>query len=44
MAAAYSPVTATFTVLQRPHFTRTFFVICIACIEAASTFPHETHT
>ena len=39
-----SPVTATLTVEQRPHLTLTFLVICIGCMEAASTFPHCTQT
>ena len=37
-------VTATLTVEQRPQRTRTFLVICIACMDAARTLPHSTHT
>ena len=36
--------TATLTVLQRPHLIRTRLVIDSSPIEAASTFPHSTHT
>ena len=37
-------VTATLTVRQTAPRTRTFLVIWISCIEAASTVPHFTHT
>ena len=42
--ASCSSVTATLTVEQRPQRTRTFFVICIACIASARTLPHCTQT
>jgi hypothetical protein len=39
-----SSVTATLIVEQRAQRTRTFFVICMACIDSARTFPHRTQT
>ena len=44
VAACDSSVTATLTVRQRPHFTRTFLVMYSRSIPAASTLPHSTQT
>ena len=42
--ASYPSITETLTVEQRPQRTRTFFVICTGCIDAARTLPHSTQT
>ena len=43
-AGSLTSVAETLTVEQRPHLTRTLNVIWIACIDSASTLPHDTQT